>query len=83
MRNPPAGLGYPPPGTGVPPGWDLGTSRKLPGTRDRGKDWGTPPPARTWNQRPGKKPGTGVPPWCGQTDACENITFPSCYVRGK
>ena len=25
----------------------------------------------------------GIPPRCGQTDTCENSTFPSYYVRGR
>ena len=30
-----------------------------------------------------KSYGMGTPPPCGQTDTCQNITFPSYYVRGR
>ena len=62
------GLGYPP-----PPSQNCGTP---------GQDWGNPPGKdlgpetweRTWNW--------GVPTVDRQTDACENITFPSYYYAG-
>ena len=34
------------------------------------------PLERTWDQRPRKELGTGVPPECGQTHTCENSTCP-------
>ena len=64
--TPHLGLCYPPAGTGV-----------LPPIRN----WSTPQ-ERTWDQTPGKEPGTGVHPVNRQTDACENITF-VMYVGGK
>ena len=42
--------------------------------------WGTPQ-ERTWDQRPGKEPGTGVPPGCERTDTCENITLSILWMR--
>ena len=42
----------------VPPTPWLGLGYPLAGT-------GVPPREKTWDQRPGKKPGTGVPPWKG------------------
>ena len=44
----------PPPGTGVPLCLGVGTPHLLPGY---------PLPGRNWDQKPGKEPGTGVPPW--------------------
>ena len=41
---------------------------------------GVPPWEGTWDQRPGKEPGTGVPSF-GWTDTCENITFPILLMR--
>ena len=52
-----------------------------------GWDWGIPP-GRTWDQRPGKEPGTEVlprkdlgPPPYGQAYICENSTFPIIRMR--
>ena len=52
--------------------------------------WGTPPPSRgtpgwTWlGYPPPPGPGQGTPPGVDrQTDTCQNITFPSYYVRGR
>ena len=63
----------PPVRTGYPPGRDLGKSLGL----------GYHAPERTWDQRSGKEPGTGVPPppQCGQTDICENSTSPILRMR--
>ena len=77
-------LGYPPTWTwlGYPPStWTwLGTPLPGPG-------WGTP----SCLDLAGVSPPPGVPPRWGQTDGwmdgwtdtCENITFPSYYVRGR
>ena len=76
--------GYTPAGTGVPPGWHwtttpLGTG--VPPCQDWGTpnwDWGTPssqywgtPSERSWDQRPGKEPGTGVSP--GKSPGIRNL----------
>ena len=110
-------VGYPMPGTGVPPGqewgippWsglgyppdqDWGTAQKGSGTRDQGKNLGLGYPQKGPGTRDlGKNLGLGTPrkdmgpetwertwDWGTphvdrQTDACENIAFPSYYVRG-
>ena len=66
--------GVPPPPAGYPlqPGpMGVGTQGGiLPVT----PSWGTPPSIWTW---------PGYPPRCGQTDMCQNITFPSYYVCGR
>ena len=55
------GQGYPV--LSYPPGQDWGTPQKGPGTSDLGKNLGLGYPLeRTWDQWPGKEPGTGVPP---------------------
>ena len=65
-----------PPRTGLFPGWDWGspqhwdrgTPKKGPGTRDLEKNLEMRLPLeRTWDQTPGKEPGTGVPPVNGHT----------------
>ena len=61
--------------------------RKGPGTRDQGKNLELGyPPERIWDQRLGEKTwdwGTYPPPHVDrQTDACENITFPSSMYAG-
>ena len=74
-------VGYPP-GRGYPPARsDGGTQGGYPLVPPRaGPGWGTLPPRWTW---------LGYPPvWTdrlmdGWTDTCENITFPSYYVRGR
>ena len=74
--SPPGGSRYPPGGSGYP----LGGSGYPP------RGGGT----RTWVPPGGVGPGTprggypdlGTPP-CGQTNTCENSTFPSYYVRGR
>ena len=65
-----------PPRTGLSPGWDWGspqhwdrgTPKKGAGTRDLEKNLEIGLPLeRTWDQTPGKEPGTGVPPVNGHT----------------
>ena len=84
---PPAGVppwqGYPPArsdgGGWVPPGQaqrgvpEVGYPRQGYPPPPAGPSWGTPLPG----------PGQSIPPRCGQTDTCQNITFPSYYVRGR
>ena len=81
------------PGTGVPPGkilgpetrertWDWGIPWKGPGTTDQAKNLGLGYSPRK-DQRPRKEPGTVGTPVDRQTDACENITFPSTTYAGS
>ena len=85
--------GYPIPGQGTPPptfrpGWgsphpDLAGS---PLGRDLGPVTGVPLPWKghgTSGSIMGWRWGTPPSPRCGQTDTCENSTFPSHYVRGR
>ena len=68
--------GYPP-SQGTPPGQ---------GTSPPGWTWqGTPPPAAPWHSGKSCKAlwDTGTPPVDRKTDTCQNITFPSYYVRGR
>ena len=75
------GLGYPMdlrPVTGVPhPRKDMGTVEVLwdGGGYPPWKGHGTSGSIMGWRW--------GTLPGCGQTDACENSTFPSYYVRGS
>ena len=73
---PPPGGGYP--DLGTPPGGypDLGTPP--------GGGPGTPPGCLMafWEMLQSIM-GYGYPPPCGQTNTCENSTFPSYYVRGR
>ena len=61
LGYPQPGLGYPLARIGVPPGQDWGTHQKGSRTRDLGKNLGL---------------GHPPPRRCGQTDTCENSTFP-------
>ena len=89
---------YPPPGggtrTSVPPRgggtrtWVPSPPRGggVPGPRY--PPWGgvrEPPPAASWHSGKCCKAlwDMGTPPPCGQTNTCENSTFPSYYVRGR
>ena len=83
--------GYPPgqgtPLARVPPWGDLTGYPPGQGTPGGGTWLGTPlarvPPAWTWPTPP--PPAGPDPPSspCGQTNTCENSTFPSYYVRGR
>ena len=55
------------------------------GTPLAGPGWGTPPPpAPGRGTPPPPAPGRDTPPSVNrQTDTCQNITFPSYYVRGR
>ena len=91
--NPPGGVprrGYPPGGVQLtPPGGvpDPGTPRG--GTWPGYPPWGyltrVPPPGGYLTRvPPGGVPDRNPPsPPCGQTNTCENSTFPSYYVRGR
>ena len=65
-------LTWPRVGVPLPPGRDLGPFTGGPPEKDVG------PVEVLWD-------GDGVPPLprCGQTDTCENSTFPSYYVRAR
>ena len=66
-------------GTGVSPKLGLGYPTARTGVQPQpGLGY---PLERTWDQRPEKEPGTGVPPGCEWTDPCENITFPIHRMR--
>ena len=85
--------GYPPPPP-PPGGGGGGTRTSVPPPPGGYPDLGTPPPP---GGGPGTPPGClmafwemlqsimgyGYPPPCGQTNTCENSTFPSYYVRGR
>ena len=69
--------------------WQEGTYLGVPSSQDwgtpwpglgypPGQDWMGYPLERTWDQWPGREPGTGVPPGGGKT---ENITFPILRMR--
>ena len=68
-------------GVTPPPVW---TWPEYPLRRELGPVTGLPP-ERTWDQLKyyGMKMGYPPPSGCGQTDTCENSTFPSYYVRGR
>ena len=69
--------------TGYPPG---GVPGQVPprGVRvpPRGVPGQVPPGGGTWSGTPPGGTQTPPPP-CGQTNTCENSTFPSYYVRGR
>ena len=92
----PPSRGYPQPGpTGGYPRWGTpwqgwppgqvwwGVPKVVPPWPGPRGAWGGYPPARS----DGGLPDRGTPPRCGQTewwtDTCQNITFPSYYVRGR
>ena len=60
----------PPPGSEVPPRRHLGSVTGV-----------TPPPENTWDQWKYYGMEMGTPPRCGQTDNCENSTFPILPMR--
>ena len=69
VQVPPGGSRYPPGGPGTPRGG--------PGTPGGGGGSGSPPGGDTQLDL------IPPPPPCGQTNTCENSTFPSYYVRGR
>ena len=96
LRYPPARSGWGVPYWGIP---YLGTPCRVPpqGTPGQGTPWQGTPQLDLAGYPPGVCPmafwemlqsimGYGYPP-CGQTDgrtdACQNITFPSYYIRGR
>ena len=96
---PRGGSGYPPGGVPDPvppwggtwPGYPLGgylTQSPPGGVPDLGTPLGgyltrvTPPGGRYLTRVPPRGYLTGPPP-CGQTNTCENSTFPSYYVHGR
>ena len=80
----PRGCGNPPGGSSTPPG---GVPSQVPGGVQVPTRGGYP--VRYPGGVPGQVPplGGGYPdppsPPCGQTNTCENSTFPSYYVRGR
>ena len=75
VRVPSRGSGYPPGGVRVPPG--EGGS----GYHPRGSRY--PPGGVPGTPGGGTRLDLTSPPPCGQTNTCENSTFPSYYVRGR
>ena len=85
-------------GGGVPPIWTwpvVSPGQVEYPSLPAGPGWGTPPPCQLGYPPPTAGPGQGTPGqvgypslwtdgWLnGWTDTCENITFPSYYVRGR
>ena len=93
VRYPPGGSGYPPwggtrsgqvpppRGSGYPPGGGVRVPPRGVPSQVPGGVW-VPPGGVPGQVPPGGVPGPPLPP-CGQTNTCENSTFPSYYVRGR